>query len=251
MEHLKGTNWFGYSQTEFKFAGRPAFLVKPRTASLHRPWIWRTEFFGHEPQLDLALLKNGWHVAYLQVSDLYGAPPAIQKMRAFQSYLETEFDLSEKAVLEGMSRGGLHAFNYAAAFPEKVAAFYLDNPVLDIRSWPGGRGNGPGDAQCWQQCLAVYGLTEETATTFGGNPLDQIAPVAKAKIPIIAVCGDADEIVPFEENVALLVERYREFGAPVHLILKPGGQHHPHSLPDPEPLVGFLRQYLPAAFASI
>jgi pimeloyl-ACP methyl ester carboxylesterase len=250
MTPFETTNWFGYSKTDFELASSPALLVRPHRSASSRPWIWRTEFFGHEPQLDLALLNLGWHVAYLQVSNLYGAPPAIEAMRLFQAHLEREFELAPRAVLEGMSRGGLYAFNYAAAYPQKVAALYLDNPVLDIRSWPGGLEAGPGDAGCWQQCLESYGLSEEEGASFAGNPLDQIEPVAAAKIPIVAVCGDADEVVPYEENAAILLQRYQEMGAPLHLILKPGQRHHPHSLPDPEPLVQFLREYLPNAFNS-
>lgn len=242
------SEWFGYTQIEFAFGGRDAVFVKPRRPHEARPWIWRTEFFGHEPQLDLALLKHGWHVAYLKLSDMYGAPAAIEEMHQFQLHLENNFSLSSKTVLEGMSRGGLYAFNYAAAFPEKVAAVYLDNPVLDIRSWPGGLGNGPGNEECWRQCREVYGLTETTAQAFSGNPLDKIETVAQGRIPIVAVCGDADEVVPFEENTALLARRYEELGAPFHLILKAGAGHHPHSLQDPAPLVEFLRAHLPSAF---
>jgi pimeloyl-ACP methyl ester carboxylesterase len=242
------SDWFGYAKTDFEFEGRSSFLVKPQTVNPDRPWIWRTEFFGHEPQLDIALLKNGWHVAYVQISDMYGAPSSIEVMRGFQEHLETEFALASKVVLEGMSRGGLYAFNYAATFPEKVAALYLDNPVLDIRSWPGGLGSGPGSIECWAQCLDVYGLSAESAAAFKGNPLDQVEQVAKAGVPIIMVCGDADEIVPFEENAAVLARYYDELGAPLELLIKPGFGHHPHSLPNPEPLTEFLRRHLPTAF---
>jgi hypothetical protein len=242
------SDWFGYTRVDFEFEGRPSLLVEPQTENPERPWIWRTEFFGHEAQLDLALLKMGWHIAYVKISDMYGAPSSIEVMRAFHEHLETEFGLASKAVLEGLSRGGLYAFNYAATFPEKVAALYLDNPVLDIRSWPGGLGEGPGSVECWEQCLEMYGLSKESASAFKGNPLDQIEPVAQARIPIVMVCGDADEVVPFEENAAILARRYEELGAPVELIVKPGFRHHPHSLPDPKPMTDFLQRHLPAAF---
>jgi pimeloyl-ACP methyl ester carboxylesterase len=236
----KTTSWNGYDQLEFTFEGRPALLVQPKQSAEGNPWIWRTEFFGHEPQGDLALLAAGWHVAYLKVSDMYGAPASIDAMARFHDHLVKEYGLAQRAVLEGFSRGGLYAVNYAAAHLDHTAGLYLDAPVLDIRSWPGGKGNGPGNAQCWKECLAIYGLTEDTARDFHGNPLDHATALAKAGIPVISVCGDADEAVPLEENTKIFEERYRAAGGKIEVILKPGGKHHPHSLKDPGPIVDFL-----------
>ena len=177
----KSSDWNGYEKLDFQVAGRAALLVKPKTAAPGNPWIWRTEFFGHEPQGDLALLGRGWHVAYIKVSDMYGAPPAIELMNQFHDYLTKTYGLNPRAVLEGFSRGGLYAVNFAATHPDKTAALYLDAPVLDIRSWPGGKGAAKGDAHCWQQALELYGLTEETAKDFKGSPLDRLEPVAAAK----------------------------------------------------------------------
>src|SRR4029450_3042828 len=110
---------------------------------------------------------------------------AITHVAEFTAHLVKELGLARRAVLEGFSRGGLYAVNYAAAHPDHTAALYLDAPVLDIRSWPGGEGKGPGSPNLWIQCLAVYGLTEETAKTFQGNPLDHATALAKAGIPVI------------------------------------------------------------------
>lgn len=236
----KKASWNGYERIEFVFENRDALLVRPKKAAEGNPWIWRTEFFGHEPQADLALLSAGWHVAYLKVSDMYGAPPAIEAMAKFHDHLIKVFGLANRAVLEGFSRGGLYAVNYAAAHPDRTAALYLDAPVLDIRSWPGGKGKGPGNAQCWQQCLTIYGLTEEAARDFRANPVDHAAGLAKAGIPVISVCGDADEAVPLDENTKVFEERYRAAGGKIEVILKPGVKHHPHSLKDPKPIVDFI-----------
>lgn len=88
--------------------------------------------------------------------------------------------------------------------------------------------------------LEAYGLTEEKFATFRGNPVDKIDRLAAAKIPIIVVAGDRDEVVPLAENTAVLEKRYRELGAPIEVILKPGVGHHPHSLSDPTPVVEWL-----------
>jgi len=233
---VKHSEWNGYARVDFEVAGRAGLLVMPKEAAPGRPWIWRTEFFGHEPQGDLALLERGWHVAYLNAQNMYGAPKAIALMEAFHAYVKKGYGLSERVVLEGFSRGGLYAFNYAVAHPAEVAALYLDAPVLDIRSWPGSK---PASKE-WKECLAVYGLTEETVGSFKSGPLDNIAPVAKAGVPILAVCGGADSLVPMAQNTSVLEKRYKELGGTIEVIVKPDGEHHPHSLKDPAPIVEFL-----------
>jgi pimeloyl-ACP methyl ester carboxylesterase len=240
---LKTSDWNGYERLDFEVAGRAAILVKPKTPAPGNPWIWRTEFFGHEPQGDIALLGLGWHVAYFKVSNMYGAPASIDLMTQFHDFLVQTYGLNRRAVLEGFSRGGLYAVNFAAAHPDDTAALYLDAPVLNIRSWPGGKGEGKGDAHCWQEAMAIYGLTEETAPGFKGNPLDHIAPIAAAKIPVLAICGDADQTVPYPENTAIFADNYRRLGGNIDVILKAGGDHHPHSLKDPKPIVDFLTTY--------
>jgi pimeloyl-ACP methyl ester carboxylesterase len=234
------SDWNGYEKLDFTVAGRPALLVNPKNPAPGNPWIWRTEFFGHEPQGDIALLGLGWHVAYFKVSDMYGAPASIDLMEQFRDFVVQNYGLNPRAVLEGFSRGGLYAVNFAATHPDQAAALYLDAPVLDIRSWPGGKGASKGDAHCWQQALEIYGITEDTAKDFKGNPLDRLEPLLAAKIPILAICGDADKVVPYPENTAILKERCEKAGGTISVILKPGGDHHPHSLKDPQPIVDFL-----------
>ena len=239
----KVSQWNGYDRLDFKVAGREALLVKPKTPAAGNPWIWRTEFFGHEPQGDIALLAAGWHVAFFKVSDMYGAPQSIELMTQFHAHVTREYGLKPKAVLEGFSRGGLYAVNFAAAHPDKTAALYLDAPVLDIRSWPGGKGKGKGSATCWKQALEIYALTEDTAKDFKGNPLDHAEAIAKAGIPIVAVVGDADDVVPYAENTKPFAEKFRAAGGTIEVIVKLGVNHHPHSLKDPKPFVDFLLKH--------
>lgn len=237
------SKWNGFDKLDFTVADHAGLLVKPATAATGKPWIWRTEFFGHEPQGDIALLNAGWHVAFFKVSDMYGDPKSVSLMEKFHAHVVREFGLSPRAVLEGFSRGGLYAVNFAAANPGKTAALYLDAPVLDIRSWPGGKGKGKGDARCWKQALEIYGLTEDTAKDFKGNPLDKAEALAKAGIPIVAVVGDADDVVPYDENMRPFAEKYRAAGGTIEVIVKPGVNHHPHSLKDPKPIVDFLLKH--------
>jgi len=234
------TTWRGFSQLNFEVAGRPCLLVLPEQAVPGRPWIWRTEFFGHAPQADLALLARGWHVAYMQASDLYGAPPAMALFDAFYQHLVKFHQLAPRAVMEGLSRGGLYAFNFAVMYPDRVSALYLDAPVLNLQSWPGRSKHTPEGGKLWRECMAAYGLDDAGMAAFKGSPIDRIEPLARARIPILSVCGDADFNVPLGENTAILAERYRALGGLIEVIIKPGGKHHPHSLEDPTPIVDFL-----------
>ena len=201
---VKRSVWESFDRLDFDVDGRACLLVLPKTAAPGRPWIWRTEFFGHEPQADLALLAKGFHVAYLDVQNLYGAPIALDAMDQFYARLTNNFGLSARPVLEGFSRGGLFAFNWAARHPDRVACVYVDAPVCDFKSWPAGWGAGSGSASDWTRCKQVYGLNDETARAYKGNPVDNLEPLAARQIPILSVCGDADQVVPFAENTRLL-----------------------------------------------
>jgi pimeloyl-ACP methyl ester carboxylesterase len=233
------SDWNGYQRLDFAVAGRAGLLVRPKTPAPGNPWIWRTEFFGHEPQADLALLGLGFHVAYLDMQDLYGAPVATEAMNGFYDFLTKNYELSAKVLVEGFSRGGLFAFNWATQRPNQIAGLYVDAPVCDFKSWPGGKGVGPGSPLDWQKLLKVYGLTEAQAMVYDKNPVDTLAPLAKARVPIFAVVGAADEAVPLSENIDIVEQRYQALGGEIQVIRKPGGKHHPHSLPDPKPIVDF------------
>jgi pimeloyl-ACP methyl ester carboxylesterase len=239
----KKSQWQGFDRYDFEVDGRPCFVVVPQSPAQGKPWIWRTEFFGHEPQADLALLKKGFHAVYIDVQNMYGAPVAMKHMDAFYDHLTCRHGLSKKTVLEGFSRGGLFAFNWAAMHPDRVACIYVDAPVCDFKSWPGGKGKGPGSPADWKYLLKVYGLTETQALAYSGNPIDNLAPLAKAGVPIFSVVGDADEVVPLAENTAIVEKRYKQLGGRIDVIVKKGVGHHPHSLQDPAPIVEFILRH--------
>lgn len=237
---VRVSDWHGFAKLDFRHENRNCQLVIPKEPAKNSPWIWRTEFFGHEPQADIALLNKGFHVAYVDMQDMYGAPPALDIMDQYYTLLTTRYQLSPKAVLEGFSRGGLFAFNWAARNPAQVAAIYVDAPVCDVKSWPGGNGASKGSQGDWQRLLTIYGLTEEQAMKAKISPLNNLAPLWKADIPILAVVGDADDVVPLAENTALVEKTYKKNGGRIQVIHKPGVNHHPHSLKDPAPIVNFI-----------
>jgi pimeloyl-ACP methyl ester carboxylesterase/lysophospholipase L1-like esterase len=240
---IKKSEWNGYERLDFVVDGRACLLVVPKKVAEERPWIWRTEFFGHEPQTDLSLLAHGFHVAYMDVQNMYGAPVALDHMDRFYDYLLREFRLSPKTVLEGFSRGGLFSLNWGARHPDRVACIYNDAPVCDFKSWPAGLGKAKGSPGDWQRCLELYKLTADEAKEYKLNPVDNLASLAKAKVPLLHVCGAADDVVPMEENTRLVEQRYRALGGPITVIAKAGVSHHPHSLQNPFPIVAFVLEH--------
>ncbi len=243
-EDVKKEEWNGYEMKKFAVEGRSALLVVPKEPAAGKPWIWRTEFFGIDPQADIALLGKGLHVAYVDVGGLFGAPVALDAMDKFYDHTCKTYGLSPKVVLEGFSRGGLYALNWGIRHPDRVACMYLDAPVCDFKSWPGGGGRVRMSGRDWRDCLKAYNMTDEQARAYKGNPIDNLEPLAKAKVPIFCVCGDMhDWVVPIEGNTLLLETRYKELGGDVTVIRKPKAGHRPHSLPDPAPIVEFVLKH--------
>jgi len=236
------SSFHGFDQYNFDLEGRGCKVVVPKQVADGKPWIWRAQFWGHEPQLDIAMLKRGYHVVHAVCGDALGSPGAMEHWDALYEYLRFEHLLADRAVLEGMSRGGLYVFNWAARHPDKVACIYADNPVCDFKSWPGGKGAGKGSPRDWRQCLKLYGMTEEEALAYRGNPIDNLKPLAEAEIPLIHVVGDSDVVVPVAENTAIVEKRYKALGGTIKVIHKKTG-HHPHCLKDPAPLVDFILKH--------
>ena len=144
------------------------------------------------------------------------------------TYLRFEHLFADRMILEGMSRGGLIVYNWAAANPEKVAAIYADAPVMDFKSWP----------KINPTIKKAYGFrNQKEAEAYRKNPVDNLKPLARAGIPIIHVVGMTDKVVPVSENTQLAEKRYKEFGGTLKVIRKKDVGHHPHSLKDPSPIV--------------
>jgi len=244
----KQSVWNGAERLDFTVEGRPGILVRPENpvtdGAGRLRWIWRTEFFDAFPSLDKLLVERGWCVAYHMCSNLYGNPLAISQFKTFYDAVVPAFGLSEQPVMEGFSRGGLYAVNFAYAYPQLVSALYLDAPVLDVRNWPLGLGSIPVYPSEAQQCLDCYGLTWETAKTFDESPLNRAEFLVEHKIPVLMVAGLKDSVVNYEENGGAFVERYQKAGGTIRVFLKPECDHHPHSLEDAAPLADWLEEIL-------
>jgi hypothetical protein len=240
----KTSDWNGYVRHDFEIAGKPMTVVEPKTARPGRPWVWHGEFFGHKPAPDIALLGQGFHIAYFQLNDMLGSPPAIALMNQAYAALTGTWQLGPRPALVGLSRGGLYCYNWAIANPDKVSCIYADAAVCDFKSWPGAKGKGKGDASNWALVQKLWNFPDEAAAlAYKGNPVDNLAPLAQHHIPLLHVFGDADDVVPWEENTGLIATRYQALGGSITLIRKPGIGHHPHGLEDSTPIIDFISNH--------
>ncbi|MCH2126059.1 MAG: alkaline phosphatase D family protein [Pirellulaceae bacterium] len=239
------SNFHGFDQYEFEIDGMNCRVVTPQRAVTGNPWIWRARFWGHEPQTEIGLLERGFHVSYCDVANLWGNAEALRRWDKFYAYLTLEHRLSPRPALEGMSRGGLMIYHWAIANPEKVSCIYGDAPTLGIRPYVENLQAGDPRLDRIKDWMQAHHLSLEAAQAYTRDALDRLGPLARANIPILHVCGDADESVPFEKHTAELERRYRKLGGTIEVLVKKGGKHHPHSLPDPQPIIDFIVEHQP------
>lgn len=237
--------WNGFRKKIFLFEGYEGIIVEPKERRNDQAFIWRTEFFDAFPAVDIEMVKRGFVLIHLSISNQYGSREATAIMERFGDFMIREHHLSEKCTLFGFSRGGLYAVSYALARPERTAVLYLDAPVIDLRSWPAGYQTGVGAEKEWKECSEIYGLPEEDSAMLTGWAENRIQRLVTEQIPLVIVAGDQDEVVPYEENGARLVAAYRKMPeVPLLEIIKPGVGHHPHSLEQPEPVADFIEEQI-------
>ena len=202
---------------------RPGFILAPVKASpTPQPWVWYAPTLGNrlpgkeEAWMFERLLNRGIAIAGVDVGESYGSPQGSAVFQAFYELLTQQRGYSPQPVLLARSRGGLMLYNWAADHPDCVAGIAGIYPVSNITSYPGVARAAP-----------AYGLTAEglqqQLDTF--NPVARIAGLAAAGVPVLHLHGDADGVVPLEENSELLATRYRASGGTFELEIVPGGGH--------------------------
>jgi pimeloyl-ACP methyl ester carboxylesterase len=114
--------WHGYPRGEFVLRGHRCTVVTPRQVAKGVPWVWRASFLDERPEVEVALLDEaGFHVVYADVIDLCGSPAAVAQWEAVNDLMTGVHGFSERPALTAISRGGLIAYNWAAAHPDRVA----------------------------------------------------------------------------------------------------------------------------------
>lgn len=203
--------------------GHNAFLILPKEPHKGRtiPWVWYAPTLPGLPGPEEnwmfgQLLAAGIAICGVDVGESYGSPEGRAVYSAFYKELTGNRGMSARACMLARSRGGLMLYNWAVEHPEAIAGIAGIYPVCNLRSYPG-----------LDQACGAYGLTEKEleAQLARHNPIDRLAPLAKARVPIFHIHGDSDLGVPLVDNSGELARRYRGLGGPVELVIPPGQGH--------------------------
>lgn len=233
----------GFEQLEFTFLGKKAIVILPREENRNGRAIFKTEYFGAFPILQLEFVRQGYTFLFLENRNRWGTDSELIDQERFLHFAFEEFDLEPGVITIGMSCGGMISILLAAKYPELIRGLYLDAPVMNFLSCPGGFGNAPETTEAmWQEFEKAHGMTKRELLLYRNHPIDKLDALIAARKPIYLAYGTADLCVPFEENAIELVRRYEETEIPFVVEAKEGCGHHPHGPQDPAKVIEFFEQ---------
>ena len=226
--------------------GRRAYLIRPtKKVDAARRWILVAPFWlavnhggkvEHRMYVD-KFLEAGFHVAGVDVGTSCGSPRGAEVYQKLYERLMAEHQLNPKARLLGQSNGGLISYAWAFRRPESVDRIGGIYPATDFRSWPG----LPNVLKFPEPNLGYdLSLDELTRRAAQLNPIDNLAPLAKAGVKIFHIHGDKDDLVPMDANSRAVVDKYTQLGGDAKLEVIPGLGHGGAVFYESESLVRFL-----------
>jgi pimeloyl-ACP methyl ester carboxylesterase len=177
---------------------RRCIVIVPKQAATGNPWSWQGCYWDHEPQAEVELLRRGFHIAFI-------TPDPGKEWDAWYAYLTETHGLSRKPAFDGMSKGGVNAYEWAASHPDKVSCIYADNPAIR-----------PGD-------------------------FAKLGDLARNDVSLLNVCGSQDFLL--ERHTLAIEGRYHQLGGRITVMIKEGPAHHPHSLRDPRPIADWVVEH--------
>jgi formylglycine-generating enzyme required for sulfatase activity/pimeloyl-ACP methyl ester carboxylesterase len=208
----------------FEIDGRKAFVIMPEKIDKDKPirWVGYTPCLlpglpgGSEDWMFERFLNAGIAVAGIDATDCSGNPESRKLFSKLHEELVKKRNFSLKPALLARSRGGLFAYNWATEHPDQVSCIVGIYPVCNLKSYPG-----------LATAAKHYGTTvaDLEKQLDKHSPIERLEPLAKAKVPLFAIHGDADKVVPLEANSGEIEKRYRQLGGTMELIV-PKGQGH-------------------------
>ena len=193
-----------YDRYEFSVRGTPmtTMVIAPSTAAAGMPWVYRAGFVFRDAKVDQELLAKGFHIVTGPVGVSFG----VKDWDTAYEYLAGH-GFSKKPAMEGAGGGAGEVYAWAIENPDKVSCVYAENPRM-------------------HSALAKT------------QPLDNLAPLAKANVPLLHVCGSLDPW--FKDNTLEVEKRYKKLGGKIQVIVKKGEGHYPLAPEDAAPVVDFI-----------
>jgi pimeloyl-ACP methyl ester carboxylesterase len=246
---------YGATRVDFAVPGGTGFVIKPTRSepATSKPWVWYAPTFvkarpemGRYPNKSLEwlftrLLDQGVWIAGVDVGESYGNAQGRKAYTQFYKHVRKEFRLSPRPCLVAQSRGGLMLYNWAVEHAHEVGCIAGIYPVTNLESWP----NLGGD-----RIQKAYGMSEAQLRGHlrENNPIDRLAPLARAKVPIFHIHGDADKVVPLDQNTLEFARRYNSLGgdAEVEVIHGKGHEEVPEFFQSERLLDFMLRRLEPS-----
>ncbi|MDZ4402891.1 prolyl oligopeptidase family serine peptidase [Prosthecobacter sp.] len=208
----------------FDVSGNKAVVYAAPKPAEGKPWLWYAptlnggvSIVGRKMYFE-AFMKAGISVAGFDLGEVRGSPASSAKFTLFYDDM-VKRGYSPKPILLGQSRGGMMTLAWAFRNPDKVRAWVGIYPVCNLASWPL-KNSKP-------QTLADFAMTEPelVAKLSELNPIDNLKGLLANKVPMFAVHGDSDVVVPYDLNTKLLKERYEAGGGQISVKVIPGEGH--------------------------
>lgn len=208
----------------FTIQGKTAFLILPAKSKSDKsiPWVWYAPTLPGLPSsaetwMFEKFLEKGIAIAGVDVGESYGSPAGRAIFSALYKELVEKRGLAKRASMLARSRGGLMLYSWAADNPTSVACIAGIYPVCNISSYPG-----------LSRACGAYGMTAEelAAKLTEHNPIDRLASLAKANVPIFHIHGDSDTVVPLAKNSGEVEKRYTKLGGKMKLEIVKGQGHN-------------------------
>lgn len=224
------TLWNGFACEEFEFEGYKASIVSPEPGTEAGKLVLKTLYRHAFPDIEINLLKNGYHVAYLTCECRVPSKDECDRKARFVQLVCRKHNLSEKCVLVGMSFGGAQAMRFANYHPELVSCIYLDAPVLNYSAFPGKMGNAYQEKVWDEEFLYTYpGMKRYQLMNFDEHPINAVDIIQQHKIPVLLVWGNQDTTVVYSEHGLLMEQAYE--GSDLLKVVCVGNRgHHPHGM---------------------
>lgn len=234
-------SWHGFEMERFMFEEREAIVVFPKAAREGRPWLLKTEYWDAFPDVELRLVEQGFHLAYVKNHNRWATQEECAAKARFVKHVSCVYGLNSKCVPVGMSCGGGYAVKFSGLYPELVKCMFIDAPVMNFLSIPGKYGNPVCD-RIWNQefVFAYPGIKHYQLAGWNEHPISYADSLREHAIPILMVYGEEDETVLYNENGRLLAEAMEGSGLLKEIAIPYRG-HHPHGLiKDNQPIVDFI-----------